>query len=58
MHGTVSFAFVEVVVDFTDLAFLCYLLITLKEKKHWDFSSVIIIINLIINFTRNMTSTS
>ena len=42
MHGTVSFAFVEVVVDFTDLAVLCYLLITLKEKKLWDFSSVII----------------
>ena len=36
--------FVEVVVDFTDLAVLCYLLITLKEKKPWDFSSVIIII--------------
>ena len=37
MHGTVSFAFVEVVVDFTDLAFLCYLLITLKEKKTLGF---------------------
>ena len=29
-----------VVVDFTDLAVLCYLLITLKEKKLWDLSSV------------------
>ena len=46
MHGTVSFAFVEVVVDFTDLAVLCYLLITLKGKKPWDFSSVIIIISV------------
>ena len=27
-------------VDFTDLAVLCYLLITLKEKKLWDLSSV------------------
>ena len=32
--------FVVVVVDFTDLAVLCYLLITLKEKKLWDLSSV------------------
>ena len=46
MHGTVSFTFVEVVVDFTDLAVLCYLLITLKEKKPWDFSSVIIVISV------------
>ena len=29
-----------VVVDFTDLAVLCYLLITLKEKKLWDLSSI------------------
>ena len=46
MHDTVSFAFVEVVVDFTDLAVLCYLLITLKEKKPGDFSSVLIIISV------------
>ena len=45
MHGTVSLAFVEVVVDFTDLAVLCYLLISLK-KKPWDFSSVLIIISV------------
>ena len=41
-NSTVSFAFVVVVVDFTDLAVLCYLLITLREKKLWDFSSLII----------------
>ena len=34
-----------VMVDFTDLAVLCYLLITLKEKKPGDFSSVIIVIS-------------
>ena len=32
--------FVVVVVEFTDLAVLCYLLITLKEKKLWDLSSI------------------
>ena len=36
-NGTVSFAFVVAVVDFTDLAVLCYLLITLKEKKTLGF---------------------
>ena len=33
INGTVSFVFVVVVVDFTDLAVFCYFLITLKEKK-------------------------